>query len=61
MAENNLNLSSENSYDQDIPVSRAITKFNKLNKNNNTTKRKLHKFSSSNNVLSVTIVLSFKL
>ena len=48
MAENNLNLSSEDSDDQDIPVSRAITKFNKFNKNNNTTKRKLHKFSSSN-------------
>ena len=32
MAENNLNLSSEESDDQDIPVSRAITKFNKFNK-----------------------------
>jgi hypothetical protein len=54
MAENNLNLSSEESDDQDIPVSRAITKFNKKN---NTTKRKLHKFSSSNDVL--TVILSF--
>lgn len=45
MAENNLNLNSEESDDQDIPVSQAITKFNK---NNNTTKRKLHRFSSSN-------------